>query len=134
MTASQTLGQPQLDFAPVVSDREVEEFVSFLEARRGKWVTAAHYLAIGPRLNATEDSKRFVRALAQSSNGRICGGCKGYRLTVDLSEEEYATWRSAWLHSASEIQERVARADAVRAKEEVRRQNAEVPEPETAAV
>lgn len=117
-----TTAQTELDFAPVVSDREVEEFVSFLEKRRERWTTAAHYLAVGPKGGAlgqralpSEDNKRFVRALAQASNGRICGGCKGYRLTVSLNDEEYGTWRSAWLHSASEIRERVARADRVRA-------------------
>ena len=108
--------QQALDFAPEVSDREVEALVSFLNERPERWVTAAHYLAVGPRRgNATEDNKRWVRALAQVSNGRICGGCKGYRLTVSLSEEEFFAWRSAWLHSASEIQERVSRADRVRA-------------------
>lgn len=135
-SSAETAGrQPELDFAPEVSGREVEEFVSFLNERRERWVTAAHYLAVGPmRGHASEDNKRFIRALAQGNNGRICGGVKGYRLTVALTDAEYAAWRSAWLHSASEIQERVARADAVRLNEKYKMQNEKLPEPETAAV
>jgi hypothetical protein len=113
-------------FAPEVSGREVEGLVAFLASRPGVWVTAAHYLAMmwtaeGSRLGArgsgampTEDNKRWVRALAEGSQGRICGGCKGYRLTTDLTQEEYDGWRGSWLRSASAIQERVAKADRMR--------------------
>ena len=112
-----TSAQTELDlFAPEVSGREVEQFVAFLGERRGDWVTAAHYLALGPkRGHPSEDNKRWVRALAEASAGRICGGSRGYRLTVALSDGEFDAWRAAWLRSASAIQERVKRADLVRA-------------------
>lgn len=88
----------------------VEWFVEFLHGR--DWITAADLLTECGQ-DATENNKRKLRALAEASEGRICGHQKGYKLTTTMTHEEYQWWRNEWLKADAAIQARVIASDKV---------------------
>ena len=96
--------------APSPEDRDLEWFLDFLAVRG--WTTAEVVLRhVGKE--PTEDAKRWVRSLAERSEGRVIGQSKGYRLTKHLTTEEYKQWRAASLRSVKSVQERVMKTDQV---------------------
>ena len=87
--------QPELDFerlageGPLVSKFQIDTMIAAL---RGKdWQTAKD---LGAR---KESDKRVLRAIAESSEGQIISGQKGYKLTVEATVTEIA--ETAWLKS-----------------------------------
>lgn len=88
---------------------DVEWFVRVLDGEAG-WVTAAEVLRrVGKPTGEAE--KRWLRALADRSEGRVCGGSRGYRLTGKLTHDEYHQWRNTWLSSKDAITARILRTD-----------------------
>jgi hypothetical protein len=103
--------QPDLPlFQEKPASVNVEWFVTFLQGR--DWITAAEVLG-ECRLEVTENNKRKLRALADASEGRICGHQKGYKLTRSMTAEEYNWWRYEWLKADAAIRERVIQSDKV---------------------
>jgi hypothetical protein len=83
-------------------DPNVAFVVNLLAGR--KWITAAEILKeIGRPVN--EGNKRWVRAMAEASRGRIAGGQHGYRLVKEMTAEEYGHWRN-WMNHQSEVMKR----------------------------
>lgn len=82
--------QPELPLSPEVAApigaMEVDWFIGELRTR--DWATAEELLK-GWRLPVTEQAKRRLRALAESSAGQVCSGDRGYKLTVNMTAEEF---------------------------------------------
>jgi hypothetical protein len=49
----------------------------------------------------SDANKRWLRALANASRGRVAGGQLGYKLIKQMTAEEYAHWRN-WMKSQSD--------------------------------
>ncbi len=92
------------------TSQNVEWFVAFLQGH--DWITAAELLR-ECNLDVTENNKRKLRALAEASEGRICGHQRGYKLTTTMTHEEYNWWRNEWLKADAAIQARVVQSDKV---------------------
>ncbi|MEM8550699.1 MAG: hypothetical protein AAGF10_07905 [Verrucomicrobiota bacterium] len=58
-------------------------------------------------------SDRYVRGLAEASEGRILSGQKGYKLTRQASPEEYQTCRSGWLSQSNRMRDRIRKTDLI---------------------
>jgi hypothetical protein len=99
---------PLFDEKP--KSQNVEWFVALLHGR--DWVTAGELLA-ECRLDVTENNKRKLRALSEASEGRVCGHQKGYKLTSNMTHEEYNWWRNEWLKADAAIKSRVLQSDKV---------------------
>lgn len=102
-----TPDQTELDFAPVVTDTEVQWFVAALEGKG--WTTAAEILRSADR-RVTEENKRWVRGLAEASQGQVCGGVRGYSLNLDMSDALFEAWCKTWRTSSEAIDKRVETA------------------------
>jgi hypothetical protein len=93
--AFRVTAQSELDFdrlageGPNVSRFQVDTMIAAL--RNKGWQTAK---ALGAR---KEGEKRFLRAIAESSEGQIISGQKGYKLTLEATLEEIAA--TAWMKS-----------------------------------
>lgn len=117
-----SLAQQELTFKPQaapaipgVTPANVEFLIAQL--RGHDWQTAQH---IGERIGWTtpgtplaENEKRWMRACASASEGRIAGGQKGYKLITDMTAEEYAHWRNAMMSQSDEMRQRVIDSDRV---------------------
>lgn len=89
-------------------DPNVQWLVDLLEARAA-WMTAADIAqASGDRL-----SDRQIRLLAASSEGRVAGGQRGYKLTRHMTREEYEHWRNWMTSQADMMRRRVVEADRI---------------------
>jgi hypothetical protein len=81
-------------------------------ADKGGWITAAVLLPqIGKAV--TESNKRWLRAIADASRGRIAGGQHGYKLIAKMTNEEYQHWRNWMTHQSDEMRRRVIEADKI---------------------
>jgi hypothetical protein len=111
MSPSTINSQPPLPLFQVAEDdANVEALVKLL---RGKgWVTAAQILEQIGWVN-TDDHRRWIRALAAGSAGRIGSGQKGYKIVEDMTHEEYHRCRNWMSHQAEEMQRRVVEMDRV---------------------
>jgi hypothetical protein len=89
----------------------VEWLVKFLDGR--DWITAAHILVLLKKAPDSENEKRRIRALADASEGRICGHQKGYKLATSMTNVEYTWWRNEWLKSSDAIRARVMESDKI---------------------
>jgi hypothetical protein len=87
--------QPELNFerlagkGPEVEKFQVDEMIAALRGR--EWRTAKDLGA------HRESDKRLLRAIAESSEGQIISGQRGYRLTLEATVSEIA--ETAWLKS-----------------------------------
>lgn len=92
------------------NDPNVEFLCRLIEGR--DWITSALILEEMER-PVTESNKRWLRALADASGGRVAGGQKGYKLTRQMTRAEYDHWRNWMNHQADEMKRRVLAADHV---------------------
>lgn len=76
------------------------------------WVTAADICRLADK-PVSDQNKRWVRALADASEGRVAGGQRGYKLIEQMTREEYAHWRNWMTHQADEMRRRVIEADKI---------------------
>ena len=88
----------------------VEDFVSFLEGQ--DWLTAAQILA-AREIPVTEARKRQIRAIAEASEGKICCGQLGYKLTTAMTLGEYHHFRNWMRAQSAKMQHRVIMTDKV---------------------
>ncbi len=72
---------------PAVSQSQVDELLFHL-ARATSWVPAA-VLCQYMDLPSTENSNRLVRALARAAGPQVVGGNCGYKLSRDVTTEEW---------------------------------------------
>lgn len=109
MEAQATL--PLFQVAP--DDPNVAWLIGALRAR-GDWMTAAELLQAAGKAE-TESNRRWLRALANASEGEIFSGpgSPGYKLTRDMTAEEYNHYRNATKHQADEMTARIVRTDRV---------------------
>ncbi|HMJ88762.1 MAG TPA: hypothetical protein VK530_03040 [Candidatus Acidoferrum sp.] len=91
-------------------DANVVYLVKLLDGR--DWILAADILTEMQK-PVNEGNKRWLRALADASCGRIAGGQRGYRLVTAMTQQEYNTWRNGMNHQADEMKRRVIEADRV---------------------
>jgi len=59
----------------------------------------------------TEHNRRWLRALANASGGRVAGGQRGYKLIEEMSRAEYDHWRNWMTSQADQMRRRVIEAD-----------------------
>ena len=74
---------------PTVVAPTAFEVAWFVDVLRGRdWITAEDLLT---ELNqpVVESLKRRLRALAEASEGRVSSGDEGYKLTVEMTAEEF---------------------------------------------
>ncbi len=89
--------------APKISALEIETMMSAL--RGHDWQTAADLGA------HTEGEKRRLRAVAEAAGARIISGARGYRLTREVSLDEFRQCRARLMSFADGIRERVRALD-----------------------
>lgn len=106
-----TPDQPTLPlFSSAPEGADAEWFVAFLTGR--EWLTAAEILReLG--MSATENNKRWLRKLADKSEGRIAGHQKGYKLVRSMTGDEYQWWRNEWLKANASTLDRIRKSDRV---------------------
>jgi len=109
MDADKKQRQPEL-FHVEPDDPNAEWLVDQL--RGNDWLTAKQILELIGRA-ACEDNKRWLRALAAASKGRIAGGQRGYRLVEEMSGEEFNHWRNWMKRQADFMTARILEADKV---------------------
>lgn len=92
----------------------IDWFIRMLEAAdtTGDWLTAADICRLADK-PVTDQNKRWVRALADASEGRVAGGQRGYKLIGRMTRDEYDHWRNWMTHQADEMRRRVIEADKV---------------------
>jgi hypothetical protein len=101
--------QPEL-FRVEPDDPNVEWLVRELAGM--DWLTAAEILRHAQR-PVTDGNKRWLRALAAASKGRVAGGQRGYKLVEEMTVEEYHHWRD-WMKSQADFMTaRILEADKV---------------------
>lgn len=100
----------QLDLALSSKEkRHIREDVARLIehlAWASSWVTAK---SICEKLDMTD---RYVRKLAEASEGRIIGTDSGYKLTSRVTPEEFSEWRGRYESQIKRMLERVQRTSA----------------------
>lgn len=106
MTAQLELGV----FDVPKDDPNVEWLVNALWGR--DWRLAADILEQAGKPN-TEGNRRWLRALAKASCGRVAGGQRGYKLVTQMTLEEYQHWRNWMKSQADEMTARILEADRV---------------------
>lgn len=62
----------------------------------------------------TETGRRAVRDIADASQGQVAGGNEGYRLVVEMTEDEYQHALARMRKMGREILQRAAEMEAVR--------------------
>lgn len=78
--------QQELGMKPKPSDKDLRALLNLL-AKNTTWQNAKElcwYLG----LNATENNKRYIRAIAEKSDGLIISGQKGYRHILHATKDE----------------------------------------------
>jgi hypothetical protein len=82
-------------------------------SRRGNgWMTASEILVeIGRPVN--EGNRRWLRDLANESQGEIASGQLGYKLVREMTGEEYNHFRNWMKKQADEMTGRILRSDKV---------------------
>lgn len=97
-------------FAVKAGHPNVELLVKLLHGQ--DWQTATQVLTAWSQ-TASDHNKRWVRALANASGGRVAGGQRGYKLIAEMTQAEYSHWRAWMTHQADEMRRRVIKADRV---------------------
>ena len=106
MTAQLQLGI----FSVAPADPNVDWLVRTLE--HSDWLLAGDILLRAGRDN-TEANRRWLRALAKASKGRVAGGQRGYKLVGEMTRDEYQAWRNWMKSQADEMTARILEADKV---------------------
>jgi hypothetical protein len=103
---------PQYElFSVEPGDPNVEWLVDYLSGM--DWVTAQQILEQCSKLGRLENNKRWLRALAAASKGRVAGGQRGYKLVEEMTVEEYNHWRNWMKRQADFMTARILEADKV---------------------
>jgi len=102
--------------APLFEIREghpaIEWLVGQLAAPGVEWLHASALLERIPR-PVNENGRRWVRALADKSRGRVAGGQFGYKLVRKMTGEEHNHWRNVMKSQADKMIARIMEADKV---------------------
>ena len=88
----------------------VTMLVRLLEDR--DWIRASQ-LCVDFGKQVTDGNKRWVRALADASRGRVAGGQKGYKLVGAMTHAEFQSWKNWMTKQSQEMQRRVVEASRV---------------------
>ncbi len=111
---------PQLDLAlredaPLFTISEDHPAIDWLvgQLEEAEWLHASVLLERAGRVPVTENRKRWVRALAEMSKGRVAGGQLGYKLVKKMTAEEYHHWRNAMKSQADKAIRRILQSDRV---------------------
>jgi hypothetical protein len=86
--------------------RNIEQDLSRLEEMlrvASSWMTAKRIAAI------LDMDDRYIRKLAEASDGRIIGTDSGYKLTSRLTPEEFGEWRGRYDSQIKRMLERLQR-------------------------
>jgi hypothetical protein len=104
---------PDLPFGEIAEDDPNLPWL-ILTLGHGQWMTAEQLLHAAAK-PATEANRRWLRALANASNGEVFSGpgSPGYKLTREMTHEEYHHHRNAMRHQAAEMIRRILRSDRV---------------------
>lgn len=106
MNAVQLELQPQAQQGPPpVSEHDLASMMARLRGQG--WRTAADLGA------GNEKEKRKLRAVCRASEGRIISGPLGYRLTAEVSAEDFAKCRGRLQHFIDDLKAHIAELDAV---------------------
>lgn len=76
------------------------------------WLTSAEILRLMDR-PATEGNRRWLREIANQSQGEIASGQQGYKLVSEMTAEEYNHFRNWMKRQADEMTARILRSDKV---------------------
>lgn len=101
--------QPGL-FEERPGSRTVEWLVTFLAGR--DW-TDSRQLCLLCNLEPNRANRTRFTAIAEASEGRICGHQKGFKLVKSMTGEEYEWWRSEHLKTITAKQKRLVECDRV---------------------
>jgi len=101
--------QPEL-FTVAPDDPNVEWLVRMLAGM--DWMTAAEILQHAKH-SVNDSNKRWLRAMAAASKGRVAGGQRGYKLVEEMMVEEYNHWRNWMKSQADYMTARILEADKV---------------------
>lgn len=104
-----TPDQPEL-FRVEPDDPTVEWLVRELAGM--DWMTAAEILRHAQQ-PVNDSNKRWIRAMAAASKGRVAGGQRGYKLVEEMTVEEYNHWRNWMKSQADYMTARILEADKV---------------------
>jgi hypothetical protein len=100
----------QLDmalFRPKVED-SAEHLARLMDFLRNRgWRTAREIEAT----LGSPFSDRYIRKLAEKSEGRLIGCDLGYKLTIQATPEELNEWRGRYISQIQRMQERVSRTE-----------------------
>lgn len=76
------------------------------------WLTANEILeAWGVAVN--DAHRRWLRALAEASDGAVAGGQRGYKLVSSMTQEEYQHFRNWMKSQADQMTSRILKSDKV---------------------
>jgi len=92
------------------NDPNVELLVRLLTGR--DWRTSAELLAEMEQ-PVHESKKRWLRALATASKGRVGSGQRGYKLVMEMTRGEFDHNRNWMLRQCEEMKRRVVEMDCV---------------------
>ncbi len=92
------------------NDPNIEFLVRLLTGR--DWQTSAEILE-EMQQPVTESKRRWLRALAGASKGRVGSGQRGYKLVMDMTREEFEHNRNWMLRQCEEMKRRVVEMDRV---------------------
>jgi hypothetical protein len=99
---------PIPEIAP--DDANIEFLVRLLTGR--DWQTSAEILE-EMQQPVGESRKRWLRALATASRGRVGSGQRGYKLVMEMTREEFEHNRNWMLRQCEEMKRRVVEMDRV---------------------
>lgn len=106
-----TAEQPALPMFKSAPDGADSDWLVGLLAGRD-WITARQILQL-LGMEVSENHKRWLRKLADESQGRIAGHQQGYKLVRAMTGDEYQWWRNEWLKADASIRDRIREADIV---------------------
>lgn len=78
--------QQELGMKPKPSEKDLKCFVNYL-GREPQWVKAGDMCRVFG-FSITENNKRYIRAIAEKSDGLIISGQKGYRHILHATKDE----------------------------------------------
>lgn len=84
--------------------------IATLEGR--EWTTAAQICVLAGK-PGTDHNKRWVRVLADRSEGQVAGGQSGYKLVRSMTAGEYNHYRNWMMRQADAMRARVIESDRV---------------------
>lgn len=91
-------------------DANIEFMIRLLTGR--DWRTSSEILE-EMQLPVTESRRRWLRALATASKGRVGSGQRGYKLVMDMTRGEFDHNRNWMLRQCEEMKRRVIEMDRI---------------------